>query len=85
MKRLRGWDAVLLYSEAPNVHMHTLKVAIIELQDIGDRTFGVEEFRQVIRGRLYKLDPFRYQLVTIPFKFHHPMWRENCDVDLDPA
>ena len=31
MKRLSGWDAVLLYSETPNVHMHTLKVAVIEL------------------------------------------------------
>ena len=29
MKRLSGWDAVLLYSETPNVHMHTLKVAVI--------------------------------------------------------
>jgi len=47
VKRLSGWDAVLLYSE------------------------------------LYKLEPFRYQLVDIPLKFHHPMWRENCDVDLD--
>ncbi len=47
------------------------------------RSFGVEEFREVIRGRLYKLEPFRYQLVDIPLKFHHPMWRENCDVDLD--
>jgi diacylglycerol O-acyltransferase len=83
VKRLSGWDAVLLYSEAPNVHMHTLKVAVIELQDRGERSFGVEEFREVIRGRLYKLEPFRYQLVDIPLKFHHPMWRENCDVDLD--
>ena len=83
MKRLSGWDAVLLYSEAPNVHMHTLKIAIIDLQDVGDRSFGVEEFRQVIGGRLYKLDPFRYELVDIPFEFHHPMWRENCEVDLD--
>ncbi len=82
MKRLSGWDAVLLYSEAPNVHMHTLKVAVIELQD-PKQEFGLKEFREVIRGRLYKLDPFRYQLVDIPFKFHHPMWRENCDVDLD--
>lgn len=29
MKRLSGWDAVLLYSETPNVHIHTLKVAVI--------------------------------------------------------
>ena len=33
MKRLSGWDAVLLYSEAPNVHMHTIKVAVIELDE----------------------------------------------------
>ncbi|MEN4474121.1 wax ester/triacylglycerol synthase family O-acyltransferase [Mycolicibacterium cosmeticum] len=83
MKRLSGWDAFLLYTEAPNVHMHTLKIAVIALDDIGDRTFGVREFRQVLHGRLYKLDPFRYQLVDIPFKFHHPMWREHCDVDLE--
>jgi diacylglycerol O-acyltransferase len=83
VKRLTGWDAFLLYSEAPNVHMHTIKVAVIELQDLGGRTFGVDEFRQVIGSRMYKLDPFRYELVDIPFKFHRAMWRENCDVDLD--
>ena len=38
MKRLSGWDAVLLYSETPNVHMHTLKLAVIELDDLGGRT-----------------------------------------------
>lgn len=83
MKRLSGWDAVLLYSETPTVHMHTLKLAVIELDDLGDRQFGVDEFRQVIHSRLYKLDPFRYELVDIPFQFHHPMWRENCEVDLE--
>ena len=83
MKRLSGWDAFLLYTEAPNVHMHTLKIAIIDLHGLGGRTFGVEDFRNVLHGRLYKLDPFRYQLVDIPFKFHHPMWRENTDVDLE--
>ena len=83
MKRLSGWDAVLLYSETPTVHMHTLKLAVIALDDLGGREFGIDEFRQVIHGRLYKLDPFRYELVDIPFKFHHPMWRENCEVDLE--
>ncbi|MGE0215112.1 WS/DGAT/MGAT family O-acyltransferase [Mycolicibacterium sp.] len=83
MKRLRGWDAVLLYSETPNVHMHTLKLAVIQLDDLGGARFGVEELRTVIHSRLYKLDPFRYELIDIPFKFHHPMWRENAEVDLD--
>ncbi len=83
MKRLSGWDAVLLYSETPTVHMHTLKLAVIELDDLKGRKFGVEEFRKVIHSRLDKLEPFRYELVDIPFKFHHPMWRENCEVDLE--
>ena len=83
MKRLSGWDAVLLYSETPLVHMHTLKLAVIDISELKGRTFGVEDLRKVIHGRLYKLDPFRYELVDIPFKFHHPMWRENCEVDLD--
>jgi len=81
MKRLSGWDAVLLYSEAPNVHMHTLKIAVIEL-DPDRRDFDIEAFRRVIHSRLYLLEPFCYQLVDIPLKLHHPMWRENCDVDL---
>ncbi len=34
MKRLSGWDAVLLYTETPNVHMHTLKMAVIEIGDL---------------------------------------------------
>jgi diacylglycerol O-acyltransferase len=81
VQRLSGWDAFLLYSEAPNVHMHTLKLAVIELTP-ERRDFDVDAFRRVIQSRLYKLDPFRYQLVNIPWKLHHPMWRENCDVDL---
>jgi len=83
VKRLSGWDAFLLYSETPNVHMHTLKIAVIDLAGLGDRTFGIDEFRRVLRERLYKLEPFGYQLVDIPFKFHHPMWREHAEVDLE--
>jgi diacylglycerol O-acyltransferase len=63
--------------------MHTLKLAIIDVSELNGRQFGIDEFRQVIHGRLHKLGPFRYELVDIPFKFHHPMWRENCEVDID--
>lgn len=81
MKPLSGWDAVLLYSETPNVHMHTVKAAVIEL-DPDRRGFDIAAFRDVIGSRLNTLEPFTYQLVDIPFKFHHPMWREHCKVDL---
>jgi diacylglycerol O-acyltransferase len=61
--------------------MHTIKVAVIELAS-DSRDLDLEAFRQVIGSRLNKLEPFCYQLVDIPFKFHHPMWREHCEVDL---
>src|SRR5258707_14038905 len=60
--------------------MHTLKLAVIDISELKGRHFGIDEFRQVIHSRLYKLDPFRYELVDIPFKFHHPMWREDREV-----
>ena len=82
MKRLSGWDAVLLYSETPNVHMHTIKVAVIEL-DEDSRGFDIDAFREVIAGRMDKLEPLGYQLIDVPLKFHHPMWRENCEVDFN--
>jgi diacylglycerol O-acyltransferase len=82
VKRLSGWDAVLLYSEAPNVHMHTIKAAVIEL-DEASRGFNIEAFRQVIAGRMDKLEALGYQLIDVPMKFHHPMWRENCELDFE--
>jgi diacylglycerol O-acyltransferase / wax synthase len=81
LKRLNGMDAMLLYSEAPNLHTHTLKVAVIDASDVPE--FGFEVFREHVRRRLHLLEPLRYKLVDIPWRLHHPMWLEDCDVDLD--
>jgi len=81
VKRLNGMDAMLLYSEAPNLHTHTLKVAVIDAAACPD--FGFEAFRDHLRRRLHLLEPLRYQLVEIPWRLHHPMWLEDCAVDLD--
>jgi WS/DGAT/MGAT family acyltransferase len=75
-------DAMLLYSEAPNLHTHTLKVAVIDPADIGGE-FGFDAFRQHVRRRLHLLEPLRYKLVDIPWQLHHPMWQEDCEVDLE--
>jgi diacylglycerol O-acyltransferase / wax synthase len=75
-------DAMLLYSEAPNVHTHTLKIAVIDTSEYeGEFTF--ELFRNTLHRRLHRLDPLRYTLVDIPWRLHHPMWLEDCAVDLD--
>lgn len=82
MKRLNGMDALLLYSETPNVHTHTLKIAILSPAD-SDPDAGFGAFRRSLERRLPLLEPLRYKLVEIPGRLHHPMWLENCSVDLD--
>jgi diacylglycerol O-acyltransferase / wax synthase len=82
VKRLNGMDAMLLYSETPNLHTHTLKVAVIDPSG-GAAEFNFEAFRDHLRRRLHLLEPLRYKLVDIPWRLHHPMWLENCEVDLD--
>ena len=79
MRRLNGMDAYLLYSETPNLHSHTLKVAVIEASE----GFGFDAFRAHVGRRLHLLKPLRYRLVEIPWRMHHPMWLEDCHVDLD--
>jgi diacylglycerol O-acyltransferase len=82
VKRLNGMDAMLLYSETPNLHTHTLKVAVLDPSDF-DGEFGFDMFRLHVRRRLHLLEPLRYKLVDIPWQLHRPMWQEDCEVDLD--
>ncbi|MCV6967203.1 wax ester/triacylglycerol synthase family O-acyltransferase [Mycobacterium intermedium] len=81
MRRLNGVDALMLYSETPEVHMHTLKIGILDVSGVPG--FDFELFKKVAYPRLFALAPLRYQLVDIPFKLHHPMWVQNPDIDLD--
>lgn len=82
VKRLSGWDALLLYSETPNVHQHTLKVAVVDTTDFeGEPSF--DAFRHILRRRLHVLEPLRYQLISIPLHLHPPMWLEEAEIDLD--
>jgi diacylglycerol O-acyltransferase / wax synthase len=82
VKRLNGMDALLLYSETPNLHTHTLKVAVVDAARYPGE-FSYELFRRTFGERLPLLDPLRYQLVDIPWRLHHPMWLEDSDVDFD--
>ena len=81
MKRLGGWDAVLLYNETPNLPQHTLKIGIVDAADCDG--FGYNHYRQTLARKLHLLEPLRYRLVDIPRRLHRAMWLENCDIDLD--
>jgi WS/DGAT/MGAT family acyltransferase len=71
----------MLYSETPEIHMHTLKIGVLDVSGVDGYNFDM--FRRVAYPRLLALAPLRYQLVDIPLKLHHPMWVQNRDIDLD--
>jgi len=82
VKRLNGVDALMLYSETPEIHMHTLKIGVLDVSGV-EGGFSFELLREVAYPRLMALPPLRFQLVDIPLKLHHPMWVQNADIDLD--
>lgn len=82
MKRLSGVDAMMVYSETPNVHMHTLKMLVVDASDF-DAAFDFDLFSRTIRGRIHLLEPLLYQLVEVPLGLHHPMWLDNAEIDWD--
>jgi diacylglycerol O-acyltransferase / wax synthase len=82
MKRLNGVDALMLYTETPEIHMHTLKIGVVDVSNVeGGYSFDV--FRHIAYPRLQAMAPLRHQLVDVPLKLHHPMWVVNDDIDFD--
>jgi WS/DGAT/MGAT family acyltransferase len=82
MKRLNGVDALMLYTETPEIHMHTLKIGILDVSGL-DGGFSFDLFRRIAYPRLCAMAPLRHQLVDIPLKLHHPMWVVHDDIDFD--
>ena len=82
VKRLNGVDALMLYSETPEIHMHTLKIGVLDVSNV-EGGFSFDLFRAVAYPRLQAMAPLRYQLVDIPLKLHHPMWVVNDEIDFD--
>jgi WS/DGAT/MGAT family acyltransferase len=81
VERLTGLDAGFLYMETPTLHMHTLKIAIVDPSDVpGGYTF--KRFRDALEERLHLLPPFRRRIVEVPGRIHHPVWIEDASFDL---
>jgi WS/DGAT/MGAT family acyltransferase len=82
MMRLNGVDALMLYSETPEVHMHTMKIGVLDVSGL-EGGYSFDLFRQIAYPRLQAMAPLRHQLVDVPLKLHHPMWVVNEDIDFD--
>ena len=81
MERLTGIDASFLYMETPTLHMHTIKVAVLEPAPGVD--YSIERVTADLRERLHLLPPFRRRVIEVPLGFHHPVWIEDPAFDLD--
>ncbi len=82
MERLSGMDATFLYVETQAGHMHVAMVGIYDVSTMPEG-YSFEKFREHIQSRLHLVPPFRRRLVEVPFQFHHPVWIEDPDFDLD--
>ncbi len=82
VERLTGQDAQFLYAETPSQHMHTLKIAIV---DVTSTTGGYsyDTFRRVVAERLHLLPELRRRVVWAPLRLGHPWWVDDPTFDLD--
>lgn len=82
MEQLTGFDASFLYSETPALHMHTLKLAVLDVSQL-EGAYSFERVRETLAQRLHLLPPFRRRLIEIPGGLSHPVWIEDPGFDLD--
>jgi len=81
VERMSGIDAGFLYMEAPTLHMHTIKVAVLDLAPGAD--YSPAGIRTAMQARIHLLPPFRRRVVEVPFGIHHPVWVDDPAFDLD--
>jgi diacylglycerol O-acyltransferase / wax synthase len=77
MERMEGVDAGYLYMETPSMHMHTLKVAIL---DPGGR-FDFATFTRELMDRLDRMPPLQRRVVPAPLALNHPLWVHDHEID----
>lgn len=82
MEVMTGLDTRFLYSETPTVHMHTLKIVVIDVAGRAD-ALTPEVFLALLNERLDRMPALRRRAVAIPYRLGPPVWID--DPDFDPA
>lgn len=81
MRRLSGLDAGFLYMETATLHMHTLKISVVDPATVPGG-YSFEKVVQVLSERLHLLPMFRRRIVEVPYGLHHPLWLEDATFDI---
>ncbi len=77
MERMEGVDAGYLYMETPTMHMHTLKIAIMEPSD----SYTFAGLQQQLLSRMNDLPPLKQRPLPVPFALNHPMWISDGPIE----
>jgi diacylglycerol O-acyltransferase / wax synthase len=77
MERMEGVDAGYLYLETPTMHMHTLKLALIE----PPAALDFAAFTDQLLARLDRLPPFQRRILPVPASLNHPLWITDGEID----
>jgi WS/DGAT/MGAT family acyltransferase len=81
VRSLRGADGFFLYKESRTQHLHTIKVQVIE-PAAGD-VISIDEVKRGLEPGIARIPPFHWQLVKMPIRIVHPIWRYRARLDLD--
>jgi len=82
MERFTGQDAAFLYMETPSVHMHTLKVVILDIPAEIAYADLFESVRASLQSKLHLVPRLRQRPVEVPGGLHHPMWVHDPNFDV---
>ena len=75
-------DARFLYSETEHAHMHTLKVAVLDLT-AANQPFDPERFTTVLDERVRQLPPLLRRALDVPWGMGHPVWVDDPEFSID--
>ena len=78
VERMEGVDAGYLYMETPTMHMHTVKVAILER----DGAYDIDSFSEEVLARLDRLPPFGRRVLNVPFRLQPSVWVADRPLDI---
>ena len=79
VSRMSGADAGFLYLETPSMHMHTLKIALVEATP--EMTY--DNLVKAMLFRLRRMPTLRRLVVPVPFALNHPVLVTQRRIDPD--
>ncbi|WP_181313026.1 wax ester/triacylglycerol synthase family O-acyltransferase [Nocardioides campestrisoli] len=84
MRRLSGEDAGFLYMEQPEQPMNSMALGVLEPSVLEpSAALTLADLRAHLERRLDELPSFRWRILPVPLRLHHPVAVDDPDFDLD--